>query len=541
MATLQYNNSSAENMKGFLRCSQCKHICTEWKIFSCTRAFCNCRECIVAFQPSSRCALCDLDMDSSAVKAPADLSNFMSPNASVLEPAQQQCGRISPTASPSPVSALAPETPATTTTTIAPEVANIAPEQPQQAKGSRGQNGASGSRASCVEPCCTAQIGDELHSERSEPLPPSSSDLESHLGDCERCRLDSSSSSRIFEATKEGSERCVHFILNTNPSLLDQLNEYGHTLTHIAAREGHYRLVRYFLETRKCQSHVGRDTNDGDTLMHLAARGGCEDTIRYLMDSVPECRRMVARRNQKGGDTVFHVAAFKGRVGAMKVLLEYAEARPLITSVNLHGYTVMHSAATHGHLHAFLWLFEKYSTHSEFMGAVARSGFTFLDCAASYNHLELVEHVLERMGQEQDLEQLLYAGKFGSLFLSALSGGSVDTARCILEHWPNLLSLRSKTGDTALHVAACSGVVAGVEFILHEKHQDEFLFQENDKGYLPIHCAARFGTLGVVQYLVEFDGSSVHRLNQSNQTPFEVARLGKNRKLVLSYLRENQE
>ena len=94
---------------------------------------------------------------------------------------------------------------------------------------------------------------------------------------------------------------------------IDARNNYGTTLLHRAAREGHSDVVKALLEAG---ANDAAQDQIGNTPLHLAAREGHTDIVRTLLEAGT---RVDVR--DKNGSTPLHLAADKGRADIVTVLL----------------------------------------------------------------------------------------------------------------------------------------------------------------------------------------------------------------------------
>ncbi len=74
--------------------------------------------------------------------------------------------------------------------------------------------------------------------------------------------------------------------------------------------------------------------------------------------------------------------------------------------------------------------------------------------------------------------------------------------------------------DTLLHLSIKRGFFDVAEFIIL-RHPD-LIHKSNDQGDLPLHCAARIGSLAIVKLLLSV-GADPHLLNDMEQSPLYVA------------------
>lgn len=185
--------------------------------------------------------------------------------------------------------------------------------------------------------------------------------------------VDSEGLTAIHVAAREGHVRVIEFCVSNggNPNRVDSK---GWTPLHYAAWKGHVAAVECLLECSnvKCVRDV-----EGRTAYCVAAesehaqgnshaRTRLFDLLRWgdalvraaRVDDVHGVKRCLGEgacvngRDQNGW-TPLHWAAFKGRIKSVKVLLEHGAD---VDTVDDAGYTPLHCAAEAGHLQLALFL-----------------------------------------------------------------------------------------------------------------------------------------------------------------------------------------
>eukprot|EP00956_Cyclotella_meneghiniana_P044440 scaffold318559_cov30-Cyclotella_meneghiniana.AAC.1 len=104
---------------------------------------------------------------------------------------------------------------------------------------------------------------------------------------------------------------------------------------------------------------------------------------------------------------------------------------------------------------------------------------------------------------------------------------------------PGVFSERDEEGGTLLHYAAME---RSPEFcrVIHDQNDTLVKTKDND-GWLPVHCACRYGNVNAAKYLLELYPDSIHIPNNNQKNPLHLlvkSRLGTNENMqeLLTYL-----
>lgn len=197
--------------------------------------------------------------------------------------------------------------------------------------------------------------------------------LDRYGGELEVDAVDSEGKTPIHVAAREGHVRVIEFLVSMggNPNLTDSK---GWTPLHYSAWKGHVEAVESLLEYSnvKCVRDIEGRTAfsvaaESEYLhAHSHARARILDLLRWgdallraaRVDDAHGVKRCLGEgasvngRDQNGW-TPLHWAAFKGRIKSVKVLLEHGAD---VDTVDDAGYTPLHCAAEAGHLQVALFL-----------------------------------------------------------------------------------------------------------------------------------------------------------------------------------------
>lgn len=264
------------------------------------------------------------------------------------------------------------------------------------------------------------------------------------------------------------------------------------------------------------------------TPLHFAAEHADAEITRLLIQ-----KGALVNTQDLYGETALHLAAKRGHVGIIKVLLA-SKANPNIRDrdhllpldlaiqsgekeayamLRIHttgGMPGIHVAASFGDVRG---LARELSRNPKLANA-DYAGLFPLHLAADHGHLEAVNYLLVH-GAEVDP---LYRRK-KPLYMAVVSHHD-DVVRSLVEHGANV-NIIAEYGDTPLSRAVTDADVPLVKYLVTHGADVNLA----DKGsYAPLHHAASDGNLEMVSYLVEH-GADTSAIG-NGYTPLQLAREG---------------
>ena len=99
-----------------------------------------------------------------------------------------------------------------------------------------------------------------------------------------------------------------------------------------------------------------------------------------------------------------------------------------------------------------------------------------------------------------------------------------------------ILKIKDEKGQTPLHYAASTNFTEGVDFLLDKLKMD--LIEKDADGLFPIHCASKYGHVGILKKLLQDSLDAREFVNQDGQNILHVAaKYGKYS--VVTYISKN--
>ncbi|XP_067050086.1 ankyrin repeat and SOCS box protein 9-like [Acropora muricata] len=231
------------------------------------------------------------------------------------------------------------------------------------------------------------------------------------------------------------------------------------------AREGREDDLRWALYDRRISPDL-RDPDTKQTALHLAAARGRVGCVRLLMEAGAKCNVQ-----EKDGLTPLHLAVYHGHVKCVTVLIEHGAN---VNSTSRFGSTPLHQAAYFGHF----------------------------DCASVLLAAGALANVEEAWGQTP-------------LFLAAQRAHS-DVVRILLHYGAYVDKMDKAHFKTGLHVACEAQSVACVQYLLDAGADPNV---QAEHGRTPLHIVLRGEESGpLIQLLVEY-GARFDILDDSGNSP----------------------
>ncbi|KAH9681299.1 ANK REP REGION domain-containing protein [Citrus sinensis] len=257
----------------------------------------------------------------------------------------------------------------------------------------------------------------------------------------------------IISSERENvSTKFVEEILEKCPALLLQVNAKGDTPLHLAAKFGHFEIVRVLIERAK-----------------LAQRGDEEPE-----SGVEPFRQMIRMVNNEK-NTALHEAVSQGNVDVVKILTREDPGYPY--SANNYGKTPLYMAA-------------EYENRSDMLRGLLENR-----TSASFDMvLALLENSTSVSHEGPNGKTALHA--------AAMRSFAVDTALPkLLEKKKNLIKETDQYGWTPIHYAAYYGNYRTVNLLL-ETDQSASNIADKDRKMTALHLAAGKGDARTVERII---------------------------------------
>lgn len=196
---------------------------------------------------------------------------------------------------------------------------------------------------------------------------------------------------------------------------------------------------------------------------------------------------------------IFH-AIEQGNILEVERLLETNTAT--VKDEDEEKNTPLLMASFHGNIQIVDWLIE----HGSSIDELNKYGGNIMFMAASGGQNEMLEHLHTKYKQDFFVRSL---NSNATILLEAAYEGHINTMEFLLEKGLNIDD-KDKFGNDPLNIAASTGGVEAVRWLIEQKNRDVKVCNSN--GIYPIGQAALAGDFNVIQYLFEH-GESIDLLN----------------------------
>ena len=346
--------------------------------------------------------------------------------------------------------------------------------------------------------------------------------------------------SPLHYAVVKGNKEIVGFLCDMDNVDTEAVDKHGRNCIFRACQHGQLDIVKLLIEN--CNGNCMHKDHQGVTPLHIACDEGYVEIVEYLSC----CPSIDPDIKDQNGRTALHYACKKGKLPIVRILIEKCSSSNK-TCVDKQNTTPLHVAVENGHFEVVKYLCENDHDCSDPNTTDVR-GRTPLHVAVGYRHIIIAKYLVEtclcnqERADKEGVTAIGLASKLGLPELTRCFKSKFSVIRksndlpffCARGEYLDKLSetvtkegksfvvrLRDKRGDGILHVAASSGHLEIVRYLVDECGCD--VVTQGGKGQIPLHNAAQNGHTAVVTCLVEKSASSVECKDRSHRTPLHYA------------------
>lgn len=299
----------------------------------------------------------------------------------------------------------------------------------------------------------------------------------------------------------------------------DAKDKHNRTALHWATNNGSLTLVTTLLESvSEVTSLFTQEGEAGCTPLHIAVLKGYEDFVRLFLDA-----GISVNLTTKGGFMPLHLAAERGNLGMVKLLLEYdadpsaegptfietplffaaqvgntdivevlSEITPNRKAEWVEGYFSLFIAAYQGHEVIVKMLLKKKVNPNAFI----RNALTPLTAAAQQGHKNIVNILLKHKAEvNPSVKEGEEDSRFLTPLIAACLSGHEEIVQILLRRGADInVKITSKPESMQYEVASL--------LMYGNSSYSELLSKNFQIGYMPIHFAAASGKTAIVEMLI---------------------------------------
>ncbi len=267
--------------------------------------------------------------------------------------------------------------------------------------------------------------------------------------------------------------------LNRHFSIIEYLNQEKNISLlspREAAEKGYLGLAQYLFEKRNVQHINGKD-HEGQTSLHKAAANGHLDLVRYLISQKADLNSV-----DEQGKTPLNLAIQKNHLNVVQYLIE--EEKINVNVLDTFGSTPLDSAAMNGYLDMVQYLVRQGAE----LSTENKTNREFSHSLIFNHHFSVIQYLVNQ--DKMTLPNVWEAAKKGYL----------DIVRYFITTQAESVRATDDLGQTPLHQAASYGRLAVVEYLVHKGAK---LDHKDKLGNTPLYQAASNGHLMTLHFLIE--------------------------------------
>ncbi len=323
----------------------------------------------------------------------------------------------------------------------------------------------------------------------------------------------------LHVAAREGHLKVIQYLTSLkNCSLLIKTHTYGLNALHIASKNGHLNIVKCLILDKNISANIETNLITKITPLHLAAQSGFLKVVKFLIQTC-KCNPLCLTTKRQ---TPLHFAAMEGNLEVIKYYIEEIKVDPLLKNVNK--ITPLHLAVRNGKINVVNYYLGTFS--QIIMYSPDRLGEQLLFTAVHQGHLEIIKSFVVH----QDWTKSAKGFRQTSLLTSAVKRGHLPILKYFTKEcgWDCKKSYFLTGGISCGHLSIVRYLFSHTEdkkiFPLHQacyyghKHIAKYFIEEHGiipyeldlKGVSPLLCAAYSGQCDIVRFLVEEHNVDIH-------------------------------
>ncbi|KAF5454505.1 hypothetical protein F2P56_024163 [Juglans regia] len=293
--------------------------------------------------------------------------------------------------------------------------------------------------------------------------------------------------------------------LQDSKNILKPITDNEDSILHVATKFKQKEFAEKLIKSN--QSLIDLRNKKGDTPLHVAASIGCSDIINLLIDCSSSHILETLNIDQ---DTALHVAVRNAQHSVVELLIGHKPG--LAKKVNEAGESALFLAVDR----------DNYDIANLILAVPHQS-----ICCRGRDHMNVLHVAIIRMLTKSQEKYSLYTALIRRVARSEVPpkdyGETVfNFLLAVIKEEPNLASEADDFGWTPLHYAAHYGSVQVVELLLQHAGSSA-AYIKDEEGMSALHIAAERGHHEVVEKVVSQFPSTYELLDNKGRTPLHVA------------------
>ncbi|KAF3656111.1 putative ankyrin repeat-containing protein-like [Capsicum annuum] len=293
----------------------------------------------------------------------------------------------------------------------------------------------------------------------------------------------------------------------------------GNTILHVAA---HYGSAHFAAEVLKITpALLWHQSKKNETLLHIAANEGHIKVVHLLLSIEEHYKEKLMRITYENGDTALHKAVRSRHQDVARLLVK--EDPEFEFPSNKAQETPLYLAAEYGLREALVEILNSCKQPTSSAGPLNR---TPLHAAVIQEHTGVKEVVSDMLGWKKSLAYLPAGSEndWTTATHIAAGAGKVDVLHELLNHCLACWEMLDSNGRNALHEAILYSQANVVSYLLKPTKWDKLIEDPDNDGNTPLHLLASSNFWGYVPLeLKDHPRAKKMSYDKESKTPSDVA------------------
>ncbi|XP_068760377.1 ankyrin repeat domain-containing protein 16-like isoform X1 [Montipora capricornis] len=277
----------------------------------------------------------------------------------------------------------------------------------------------------------------------------------------------------------------------------------GDTALIVAARQGHFDLIKFLIESGV---DVEQRNKDLKRALHEAAAGSHVKCVKVLISYKAEIDCL-----KRADWTPLMMSCTKPNIDTISLLVQSGANMKL---TNKDGWNCFHVAAREGHTDILCYLLD---CCAGIWDTCSKNGRTPLHTAALHGKTEAVRLMISRCGYIPDSPDSCGL----TPLMDALRAGFIQVAEILVTEHKACVRKKDKLGRQAMHLAARTGCNVSLDYLITNFDADVDMCTENSD-LTPLHLAAKEGCTETVQFLLD-RGARINSQDRNGRTALHLS------------------